>query len=205
MLLQRESKRNLRVMFTQDGGNEHAEDGLTRDEAVRIRESESRQVALEMGIDEPRFLRHKSLEGEALHELTRELLEEIRRVRADAIFTPFVLDTNIEHRNTNFALSNALREYRGNLKIFGYEVWALTIPNVILNIDSVMHKKRRLLALYKSQLSGRDYINAVTGLNMYHTMKCPSGLCKYAECFFEIPSEQFIHIMNVLRSTIISH
>ena len=38
LLLQKKSGRSAQVLFLQDGGDEHADDGLTREEMVRVRE-----------------------------------------------------------------------------------------------------------------------------------------------------------------------
>jgi hypothetical protein len=142
---------------------------------------------------------YERLDREMNIRLSNDLRVEIKRVAADVIFTPFILDHNIHHRLTNFALADALNGHTLRPKIIGYEVWALTIPNIILNIDSVMGEKRRLLGLYKSQLSGKDYLHGITGLNMYHSMNFGAGECRFAERFFEMPAVEFGRLMRRIR------
>jgi LmbE family N-acetylglucosaminyl deacetylase len=201
MLLQVRAGRAVHVVFTQDGGDEHAEDGRTRGEQVGIREDEARAVANAMGIGEPTFLRKVHLSGEEEVSLAEELRQEIDRTEADVVCTPFILDYNLHHQRTNFALARALSGTKRHVRVMGYEVWGLTVPNVVVCIDAVADEKSRLLSMYPSQMSGKDYVHAVKGLNMYHSLHFGAGDCRYAERFFEIPSTDFVQVMAVLRQT----
>jgi LmbE family N-acetylglucosaminyl deacetylase len=204
MLLQLASGREVHVVFVMDGGGEYREDGLSREESVMIREREACKVAEEIGISKPRFLRHAEINTTNLGIIADEIKEEILRTKSDVVFVNFFLDYNDDHRMTNYALAEALGGIRDKPRIYGYEVWGLCVPNVILVVDSVMEKKQKLLSYYVSQLSGTDYLNAVTGLNMYHSRLLGAGTCKYAERFFEVPGNDYIELMGRLRSKNIS-
>lgn len=199
MLLQLASGREVHIVFVKDGGDEHKEDGLSREGLVMIRENEACKVAEEMGIEKPRFLRYTTIDSANLGTVAGEIREEIVKKKPDAVFVNFFLDYNHDHRMTNFALAEALSELSNKPRIYGYEVWGLCIPNVVLIIDSVMEMKQKLLSYYASQLSGTDYLNAVTGLNMYHSRLFGAGTCKYAERFFEMPGEDYITVVNKIR------
>ena len=202
MLLQKRTGGTVHVVFTQDGGDEHAADGRSREEQIAIREEEARGVARAMQIPEPRFLRHIHLGRAEETALASELQREIERTGADVVFTPFILDYNLHHQRTNFALAQALSETGKSIRVMGYEVWGLTVPNVVLNIDEVATEKSRLLGFYASQVSGKDYVHAVKGLNMYHSLHFGAGECRYAERFFEIPSIEFAGVMANIRKVI---
>lgn len=200
MLLQKKSGRDLSVVFTQDGGDEHSADGRSRRDQVALRESEAEEVAEALGIPPPLFLRHVHLIGDECDSAAVGLREEIERTKADVIFAPFFLDHNIHHQRTNYALAEALARITTRPRVMGYEVWGLTVPNVILNIDEVQHEKARLLGLYRSQLSGKDYVRGTTGLNMYHSMQFQAGECSYAERFFELPAAEYVKVVRAVRS-----
>ena len=202
MILQKRAGRDVHVVFTQDGGDEHAADGRSREDQVAIREDEARAVAGELSIDEPRFLRYRTLVGDEKPPLVADLRSEIERTRADVVFTPFFLDYNYQHQQTNFALAEALAETPRKVRVFGYEVWGLTVPNVVLNIDDVQDEKRRLLSLYASQMSGKDYVHGITGLNMFHSLHFGAGDCRFAERFFEMPSEDFVRVVRSIGQTV---
>jgi len=199
MVLQKEAGADLHVVFTQDGGNEHAADGRSREDQVALREREAVRVTEELGIETPRFLRASSMVGEQKEDLVAGLLDELERTRADVVFVPFFLDYNYEHQLTNYALADALERLGRPVKVMGYEVWGLTVPNVIVNIDEVHERKRRLIGYYKSQLSGKDYAHGIMGLNMFHSLHFGAGECRYAERFFEIPSTEYVQVVKSIR------
>ena len=199
MLLQLAKGKKLHVVFVQDGGDEHKEDGLSRDEMIDIRELESCRVAEQIGIFPPVFLRHASLGMQNIMEIAEELKNEIFKTGVDVIFVPFFLDRNYDHIMTNYALAEALSNMSSHIRVYGYEVWGLCVPNVILNIDTVIKDKQKLLSCYESQIKGTDYVNCTTGLNMYHSRSFGAGVCKYAERFFEIPGKEYVHVVNKIR------
>ena len=199
MLLQLAKGKKVHVVFVQDGGDEHKEDGLSRDVMIAIREQEACRVAAQMGISPPVFLRHAGLGMQNIRKIAEELKDEIAKTGADVIFVPFFLDRNSDHIITNYALAEALSDITPSIKVFGYEVWGLCIPNIILNIDTVMKDKQELLSYYESQLKGTDYVNCTTGLNMYHSRSFGAGVCKYAERFFEIPAKEYVQVVNTIR------
>lgn len=199
MILHKRSGKELNVLFVQDGGDEHKEDGLSRSDLISIRESEACRVAKELGISSPTFLRFKEIQHDNISEIAEAIKDNIRVTRADTIFAPFFLDYNIDHRMTVYALSESLKGLSHKPVIYGYEVWGLCIPNVILNIDSVIQKKKKLLSHYVSQISGTDYINCITGLNMYHSKAFGAGECKYAERYFETPGDTFVDIVDKIK------
>jgi hypothetical protein len=84
----------------------------------------------------------------------------------------------------------------------GYEVWGLTVPNVIVKIDEVHAEKRRLIEFYESQLSGKDYAHGIMGLNMFHSLHFGAGECAYAERFFEMPSPEYVRAVRAVRETV---
>jgi len=204
ILLHRAAGQQVSIVFTQDGGDEHAEDGNSRAEQVSLREREASQVADALGIPVPTFLRGTTLSGSEAESLSIRLRAEILRTQADSIFTPFFLDYNHHHQRSNYILARALSGIEKSRTVYCFEVWGLTIPNVILNIDSVMDDKRRLLGLHASQMRGKDYVHGVTGLNMFHSLHFGAGECKFAERYFEIPAVDFVRVVNAIRERVAS-
>lgn len=202
MVLQTRAGADLHVVFTQDGGNEHVADGRTREEQIAVREAEACRVTEELGIPAPRFLRFEKMFADEHDALADALFDEIERTRADVVFAPFFLDYNFEHQLTNYALAEALDRCTRRVKVMGYEVWGLTVPNVIVKIDEVHAEKRRLIEFYESQLSGKDYAHGIMGLNMFHSLHFGAGECAYAERFFEMPSPEYVRAVRAVRETV---
>ncbi len=185
-----------RVVFVQDGGSEHEEDGLARHELVAIREAEARRVATGVGIDTPKFLAYQDLTWASVPPVAASLRAEIDSSRTDALFVPFFLDANDDHRVVSLAVAEALAAQRRTIRVFSYEVWGLCIPNTAVVTDSVVARRNELLGLYASQLSGTDYVTSTTGLNMYRSRAFGAGTCKYVEAFLEMPSGDYVDVVR---------
>ena len=185
-----------RVAFVQDGGSEHEEDGLARQELVAIREAEARRVAAAIGVETPTFLAYPSLNWESVPSVAESLRAEIESSRADALFVPFFLDTNEDHRVVSLATAEALASQSRKIRVFSYEVWGLCVPNTAVIIDAVVARRNELLGLYASQLSGTDYVTSTTGLNMYRSRPFGAGTCKYVEAFLELPAADYTDVVR---------
>jgi len=199
MALQVESGGRLTTVVLQDGGSEHLAVNMTRDALTQLRNQESTNAAAVLGLPAPTFLNLQSLSAshvDAVNFLRRLIAEQ----RVDAIFTPHILDDHIDHRSTNLILADALCGISHDVRVFGYEVWGLAVPNVIVPIDRVVHKKMDMLRCFPFANSAVDYLNATIGLNMYRSRLLPVDEAKYAECFFEINKTDFIDMVSSVIS-----
>jgi len=195
LALQVRAARSAFVVVLQDGADDHDSFGLTRQELAALRNKESCRAAALLGIESPRFLGHANLRAEA-QRVSEELREIILARKPDAIFVPFMLDGHPDHRAANIILAEALRNIGWKVRIFGNEVWGLCVPNVIVVIDDVMEQKLAMLSSFEFANKAVDYVHSTKGLNMYHSRMLGSGLCQYAERFFEIPADEYIELVG---------
>jgi len=196
LALQVRSGRKAQVLLLQDGADEHEGEGLTRAALTELRNAESRRAAALLQI-EPIFLNLQDLKATADVAATR-ISELIQRHRIDAVFAPFVLDGHPDHRTTNQILAAALKGVSWPVRVLGYEVWGLCIPNVLVVIDEVMDLKLQMLACFPYANHSVDYLNSTQGLNMYRSRLLGAGECRYAECFFELPRSEYIELVERL-------
>ena len=187
------------VVILQDGADGHDELGMARQDLVALRNEESRRAAAQLGIEAPLFLGHSNLTAN-MPAATEQLRRIIADRKVDAVFTPFVLDGHPDHRAANYILAGALRDIGRNVRVFGYEVWGLTVPNVIVVIDDVMEQKLAMLSCFDFANKAIDYVRSTRGLNMYHSRLLGSGMCKYAECYFEIPRPEYVELTDRVRA-----
>lgn len=187
------------IVLVQDGGDGHEELGMTRPELVALRNEESRRAAALLGIESPRFLGNANL-TESAAQASKDLREIIIHRKVDAVFVPFLLDGHPDHRVTNYILADALRRIDWQVRVFGYEVWGLCIPNVIVVIDEVIGHKLDMLACFEFANKALDYVQSTEGLNMYRSRLLGSGMCKYAECFFEVPRQEYIELVDRVQA-----
>lgn len=199
LALQVRSHKPAFIVLVQDGADGHDELGMTRQDLVALRNEESRRAAVLLGIEPPRFLGHANLTASA-SQAAEDLREIIIDRKVDAIFAPFLLDGHPDHRTTNYILADALRSVHRQVRVLGYEVWGLCIPNVVVAIDDVIQQKLDMLACFEFANKALDYIQSTKGLNMYRSRMLGSGLCQHAECFFEVPREEYIGLVDHVRA-----
>jgi LmbE family N-acetylglucosaminyl deacetylase len=198
LALQVGAKRDAHILLLQDGGNEHEAAGMSRPDLVALRNRESERAAAAIGAEPPRFLGYPDLRA-ASRAAAEEIRASVVERKVDAVFVPFILDSHPDHRMTNYILADALRGLDGKVRVFGYEVWSLCIPNVILPIDEEIERKLDALSCFEYANQAVDYLQSTKGLNMYHSRKLGAGICKHAECFFEAPREEYIALVDQLR------
>jgi LmbE family N-acetylglucosaminyl deacetylase len=195
LALQVRAKRSACVVMLTDGADGHEELGMTRPEMTALRNEESRRAAAVIEMEPPVFLSYADLTASS-EEAAEALRQIISDRKVDAVFVPFMLDGHADHRKTNYILAAALKKIDRSIRVFGYEVWGLCIPNVIVVIDDVIEDKLAMLRCFDFANKAIDYVQSTQGLNMYHSRMLGSGVCKYAERFFEIPSSEYIDLVE---------
>ena len=183
-----------------DGADEHADLGMTREQMTELRNEESRHAAKAAGLTEPvRFLNHSRL-AECVSQASEEVAAILSARRVDAVFVPFVLDAHPDHRWANVILAEALKKVTWDVRVLGYEVWGMCIPNVLLVIDDAMDDKLKMLSCFPFANSAVDYTHSTKGLNMFHSRMLGAGECRYAERFFEVPRVEYIDLVERVRA-----
>jgi len=198
LALQVQSGANAHIVLLQDGSYEAEESGMTRAEMTALRNAESKRAAAVLGMESPDYFDYADLAGNA-REAAARLERIIRDRKVDAIFAPFVLDNHPDHRTAAYIVADALASISWDVRVLGYEVWGYCIPNVVVVIDDVIQKKLDMLACFPFANSAVDYVHSTKGLNMYHSRLLGTGLCRYAERFFELPRKDYIDFIAQVR------
>ncbi len=199
LALQVASKHAAAVVMLQDGASGCEELGMTREQLREMRNEESRRAAAVIHLDTPIFLNHADLEA-SIPAATQSVHRILSEREVDAVFVPFVLDSNPDHRIANYILADALAKFSHEVRVFGYEVWGLCVPNVMVVIDEVIEQKLSMLSCFDFANKALDYVNSTKGLNMFHSRMLGAGECRYAERFFEIPRLEYIDLVNRIRA-----
>ncbi len=187
------------IVLIQDGADEFQQLGMSRQAVMELRNEESRRAAAVIGAPPPIFLSHPVLKADEaqISELADILIER----KVDAVFIPFLLDGHPDHRTANYILGAALKKVSWDVRVFGYEVWGMCVPNVILPIDDVVEAKTEMLRCFKWANNALDYTNSTLGLNMFHSRMLAAGKCRYAERFFEVPRKEYIELVEQTRAS----
>lgn len=201
LVLQLRSGNAAAVVVLQDGADGHNEVGMSRHALMEMRNEESRRSAATIGMAPPRFLNHARL-AESVPQASEEVRGIIVEREIDAVFVPFVLDAHPDHHSANYILAEALKSVSRNVRVFGYEIWGLCIPNILVVIDDVMEDKMRMLSCFTYANGAIDYVHSTRGLNMYHSRMLGAGECRYAERFFELPRKEYVELVGRVRGAV---
>lgn len=199
LILQVRSGQDAAIVMLHDGADGHEDLGMSRRELTELRNEESRKAAKAAGLKEPpRFLDHEKL-ADSVPAAAEQVGAMIRERKVDAVFVPFVLDAHPDHRWANVILAEALKKVPWNVRVLGYEVWGLCIPNVLVVIDDAIDDKMKMLASFPFANAAIDYAHSTKGLNMFHSRMLGAGQCRYAERFFELPREEYVRLVERIR------
>jgi len=199
LILQLRSGHSASVVMLHDGAGDFMAYGLSREAFNEKRNEESRRAAASVGMEAPHFLNYRSL-ADHVTEAAADVRGIINERKVDALFVPFVLDAHPDHRTANRIVAEALKGISWNVRVLGYEVWGLCIPNVVVVIDDVIEDKMRMIECFSLANSAIDYVHSTRGLNMFHSRMLGAGQCRYAERFFELPRQEYIELVEQVRT-----
>ncbi|MBI5185038.1 MAG: PIG-L family deacetylase [Nitrospinae bacterium] len=117
----------------------------------------------------------------------------------DIILLPDYFDNHHFHHQAAKSFFNFLRGASPpleNLSLYFYEIWSPLVPNVVVDISSVIDAKKEYINVFASQSADKDYARAAIGLNQYRSLSFPARSCAYAEAFFKISSVQLVSFLK---------
>ncbi len=128
------------------------------------------------------------------------LADCIKEFRPETIFLPFFLDDHDDHRRVNHVLLESFRAGKINLSIevWGYQVYTVLPPNVIVDITDEKEEKAQALRLFESQMESRDWAHFSLGQNAFNSrfLNRPKG-ARYVEAFFVLPIADYIELAGI--------
>jgi LmbE family N-acetylglucosaminyl deacetylase len=136
-----------------------------------IRRSEATEAAALIGIKKTVFL---DFPDEKLNECKGQIKEKltgiIKDINPDIVFAPFPLDPHPDHRSTSEVALALMREL-GGFKLAFYEIYHPIRFNILVDIASVIHKKKEAVLTYRKSLLDIPEIfwHSVKGLNIYRS------------------------------------
>lgn len=169
------------------------------EETARRRRAEATRAAAVAGAT-PRFL---GLTDGALSQQGSELSAALRAAIAEldpeVVFAPWLLDGTPDHRAVAEALVEALADPGGGggPEIWGYEVWTALVPNRIVEITTVIERKRAALASHETASLALD-LSAGEGLGRWRSMQSLGGR-GWAEAFLALSPDGYIALAAELQ------
>ncbi|MDP7505055.1 MAG: PIG-L deacetylase family protein [Nitrospinota bacterium] len=128
------------------------------------------------------------------------LVDGINEFRPETVFLPFFLDDHDDHRRVNHVLLESFRSGKINLsfEVWGYQVYTVLPPNVIVDITDEKEEKAQALRLFESQMESRDWAHFSLGQNAFNSrfLNRPKG-ARYVEAFFVLPIAEYIELAGI--------
>ncbi len=120
---------------------------------------------------------------------------QIDSFHPDAICLPSFFDTHHDHSLVVNACATVLAEKNWQGDVIQYEVWNTLIPNYIIDISSVINKKKELIRIFKSQISDQkiDYFSRIIALNRYRGL---TQTIEFAEGIILTNANTFIQMVK---------
>jgi len=173
-------------------------DFSNEDELVLVRKEEAKKAAKIIGIHELIFFDNRDQELTSSSKTVKELSQLLLDLRPDLVYLPFFFDNHPDHRATNRIFFDACKFIKFNFHCFAYEAWTPLVPNRIVDITQEMPRKCEAISQYLTQIKHINYVRLVKGLNAYRTLFASQN-CLYAEAFFQIEREGYLHLFQNLR------
>ncbi len=154
----KEKSDEVYIVYLTDGSGATTE--LSEKELISKRRSEAQTLKEIYGIKEIIFLDYKDSKLDYRDDrLIRDLKGVIEDIKPTIIYTPFLIDSHIDHYNTTLAVVNAMENIntldKNNLKILCYQVNSPIMPELITNITALtkeqFENKNRVFRVFTSQ------------------------------------------------------
>ncbi len=158
------------------------------EQTARLRRAEAERAAAAVGAA-PRFL--GLTDGglaEQRAELTAALRTTIAELEPEAVFAPWPLDDGSDHRAVADALADAV-DNASETQVWGCEVWTALVPNRIVEITSVVARKRAAVAAHETAHLALD-LSASDGMARWRSMNGLAGR-GWAEAFLALSAAQY--------------
>lgn len=158
-------------------------------DCTQERIKEAREAAGIIGFGNLEFFEYQSKTLSEHHEIPGRLSGIIADYKPKIVYIPSLFDRHNDHIAVNHLLTRLFERYRFDFTVCAYEVWTTLVPNLIVNISDTIDKKKEALAVYKSQLSSNDWLDAAISLNRYRGVT--SGGAAYAEGFMRYSMKEY--------------
>lgn len=152
-----------------------------------IRKQEQEAAAKIIGAKEVIWGNYEDTKIPLSRELIQHLEEVINRINPDLIFSHFPDDTHQDHRNLSSCVKSATRFVR-NFLLFEGPTTQNFNPDIYVDIENVLEKKRLLLSTHLSQVQKTNVKDvAITRfMESTATFRGIKGRVKFAEAFVAV-------------------
>lgn len=171
-------------------------DGDESAEGAAARHQEALNVSAKLGF-RAMFLGEEASAIRCDEAAALRLADMIRSLAPEALFVPFLLDDNDDHRRVNELLFAALRHelLPARMEIWAYNIYAPLPGNVAVDISDLAERKAEAIRLYATQAAKRDWAHFALGVTAVNSRLLPMRLgARHVESFFVMPLSDYAEI-----------
>jgi LmbE family N-acetylglucosaminyl deacetylase len=151
---------------------------------VNIREHETREAAALLGVSSVLFLKQPDRGLKVSQTLVTEVARLIELTKPAAVFFPGIYEAHPDHRASALLVWQALKTLcDSNVVPVAYEITGQSPINCLVDITDVIKKKKTAIAVYKSQLGQKNYLDIVLALNRLRSFTLGADV-QWAEGFY---------------------
>ncbi|MEO6597647.1 MAG: PIG-L deacetylase family protein [Planctomycetota bacterium] len=185
LALHRRADDPVRVIVTTDGTTGDPDARYEPATYAELRRSESRAGLREVHVDDVHFWGFPDsceLSPADLERGVQMAAAELETFRPDIVYVPWQLEGHPDHHALWVVVTRAIDRVSWRGLALGYEVWNAMVPDVIVDITSVMAQKRKAMLAHHSQIAYVTYDHCLAGLNAYRSLVHQRGR-GYGEAF----------------------
>lgn len=198
LLLAREMNIPVSLIILTDGAQGGGDNSDIK-ALIKTRRQEVLDVVAQAGINDVFFLEQADQHLISHHKLIQQIVALIGQTPVKSIFFPALTEYHPDHRATAHIAWQALTNCHFSGHIFSYEISSQqACANYLIDISSVIDKKREMMALYQSQIEKNNYIDVITSINKSRTYTLPPHI-EYAEAFYYFNTPENSLTLNTIE------
>lgn len=166
--------------------------GGDRDDLVALRKAELSSAAALLKLKSVQCWDQPDRGLRVTDGLKAKVAAYIREIAPESVFFPGAYEPHPDHRSTTQLIWQTLMELKlAEFEVpgaYAYEIGVQSPINRMIDVTSVVNRKKEVMAQYCSQNEENDYPDLVLALNRARTFSLPTEVT-YAEAFFAFPSD----------------
>lgn len=184
----------LTLVFGTDGEATRGS-GLDPSATAALRRAEGSAACRVLGVGDVRFLGlGDGALGASMGALGDAIGAAVAEAAPDAVLLPWFLDDHPDHQALSVALGRCAGALSPGLEVWGYETWTPLPANRLVDISSVLDRKRRALAAHVTAHLAFD-VSATLGLARWRSLHGLMGR-GHAEAFLAAPVEEYLDLTD---------
>lgn len=166
------------------------------------RQTEFKKALHALGVGEYRCLDEPDGNFRDTPEFRGKITALLEQDRPNWVFLPSPLDYHRDHVRAAVVLTELCRRASSVEQLLFYEIWSPLPATHVVDITSVLERKRAAIQSHVTALACGDYLNATLGLNAYRSLYLPHDASppRWAEAYWVEATQRdslFVQVLNL--------